>query len=295
MRPRASSALAASPRKKTTSTLPLGGSSIFVRSAAQGSRPAPTFFDSGCGAGERGGIGERAVAPDELATIAGPVGLSAAEIGESDARSEAHAPGIAGEDRPRDGVELRGNKRQRGRTRRAENPFDIGRHAEPARPARLIGQHEARNLDRSVDRRVLHEIGRDLVRDMLESAVSASVAGHVCRRGVSDGKRRRTPQVAAVVVSEIEGFAAAVADGVVRPRRDLIFTAVDRPGVAAALGSHLEAERRIGDDVDPRRGRRLARPEDRHILGPISREAAESVEEFQVGRGTPRRRAANAR
>ena len=185
---------------------------------------------------------------------------------------------------------LRRDERQRGRTRRAENPFDIGRHAEPARAARPIGQHEARNLDRSVDRHVLQQ---DRTRSRARHARIGCSRGRggpyrsPRRRG---WERRRAPQVAGVVVAQIEGFAASIADGVVRPRRDLILATVDRPGVAAALGSRLEAERRIGDDVDPRRGRRLARPEDRHILASVSREAAESVEEFEVGRARPRRR-----
>ena len=130
----------------------------------------------------------------------------------------------------------------------------------------------------------MHKIGRDLVRDMLESAVAAAVAGRVGRRRVADGRRGRAPHIARFVVAQIEGFAATVANGIVRPRGELVLATVDGPGVAAALGSRLEPECRIGDDVDPRRRRRLARSEDRHVLGAVVGKAAEPVEEFEVGR-----------
>ena len=206
-------------------------------------------------AGQRGGIGKRAVAADELAPIARPIALRPAPIDEGDTRSEAHAPRIAGEDRPGGGVEFGGDERQRSRSRRAKNPLDISGHAEPTRAARLIGQNEPRNLDQIAERHVLHKIGGDLVPDVLESAVTAAVAGRVGRRRVADGRRGRAPQVTRFVVAQIEGFAASVADGIVRPRGELVLAAVDGPGVAAALGSRLEPESRIGDDVDPRRRR----------------------------------------
>ena len=126
--------------------------------------------------------------------------------------------------------------------------------------------------------------------DMFEPAISAAMAGDISRRGVADRQRRRSPKVARVIVPQVERFARTIAHRIIRPRRDLIFAAVDRPCVAAALGSRLEAERRIGDDVDPGRRRRLARPKDRHILSSISREAAEPVEKFEIGRASPSRR-----
>ena len=134
-----------------------------------------------------------------------------------------------------------------------------------------------------VDRHVLQQVGRDLVSDMFETAISAAVAGDIGRREVADRQRCRSPKVARVVVPQVERLARTIADRIVRPRRDLIFAAVDRPCVAAALGSRVEAECGIGDDVDPRRRRRLARPQDRHIFSSVSREAAEPVEEFEVG------------
>ena len=130
--------------------------------------------------------------------------------------------------------------------------------------------------------------------DVLEAAVAPAVAGDIGRREVADRQRRRTPELARVVVPQIERLARAIGHRIVRPRRDLVLAAVDRPGVAAAFCADLEAERRIGDDVDPRRRRRLARPQDRHIFPSVSREAAEPVEEFEVGRARPSAASSNA-
>ena len=172
-----------------------------------GIEPRSDCLGERCGAGERGRVGERAVSADEFAPIASPAGLSAAQIGEGDARSEARIPAVAGEHRAGGGVDFGRNKRQGRGTRRAENPFDIGCNAEPTRPARAIGQHEARNLDRIVDRHVLQQIRCNLMRDMFEAGVSAAVAGDISRGRVANRQRRRSPEVACVIVSQVERFA----------------------------------------------------------------------------------------
>src|SRR3972149_5803482 len=122
---------------------------------------------------------------------------------------------------------------------------------------------------------------------MLEPAVSWSVAGDIGRRLVPDRHGRRTPQVARVVVAQIERLARTIGDRVVRPGGDLAFAAVDGPGVAAAFGSHLKAESGVGDDIDPGGRRRLTGAEDRYIFPSVVGEAAEPVEELEVlqGRG----------
>ena len=60
----------------------------------------------------------------------------------------------------------------------------------------------------------------------------------------------------------IEHFAWPIADRIVRPGRQLVLATVDRPGIAAAFGGDLKAERGIGDDIDPGRRRRLALAEE---------------------------------
>ena len=152
----------------------------------------------------------------------------------------------------------------------------------------ILRSCEARNLDRIVERHVLEEIDRNPVGRMLEPAVSPAVAGDVGRRVVADRQGRRAPQVASVVVAQIERLARTIGDRIVRPRGELVLAAVHGPGVAAAFGRHLKAEGGVGDDVDPGRRRRLARAEDRHIFPSVLGEAAEPVEELEVRQLTAR-------
>ena len=86
-----------------------------------------------------------------------------------------------------------------------------------------------------------------------------------------------------------------IADGIVRPRRELVLAAVGGPSVAAALGRGLEAERGIGDHIDPGRRRRLARAEYRHVFLAACRKSAETVEEFELGRTRRRERSGEPR
>ena len=89
----------------------------------------------------------------------------------------------------------------------------------------------------------------------------------------------------AIFVANVEHLARPIADGIVGPRGDLILLAVDRPRVTAALDRYLEAERGIGDDVDPRRRRPLPFAEDGYVFTSAGREAAKAIEKFEFGGG----------
>ena len=93
--PRAS---AASPSKKTISTLsPRRAARAPVRSARAGIEArADACSTAAPPPASAAGRVERAVAADELAPVAGPVGLASAEIGEGDARAKAGAPADCG-------------------------------------------------------------------------------------------------------------------------------------------------------------------------------------------------------
>ena len=243
-----------------------------VRSAPQGSRPAPTVLESGAAAGERRRALQCPVAADELPPVACPVRLAPGEIGEGDARSEGGVPWIAREHRAGVGIDLGRHERRGGRARRTQHPFHVGGHRQVPGAARGVAQRQARDLDRIVERHVLQKIGGDAVRRMLEPAVAPAMPRHIGGGVVADRQRRRAPQVAGVVVAQIEHLARTIADRIVRPGRELVLAAVDRPGVAAAFGRHLKAEVGIGDDVDPGRRRRLAGAEDRrHIPARLRR------------------------
>jgi hypothetical protein len=119
------------------------------------------------------------------------------------------------------------------------------------------------------------------VRLVLEPAVALPVTGDIDREVVADRKRGRPEEGAAVVVTHVDDLARPVADRIVGPGGDLVLATVDRPGAASALGRHLEAERRVGDDIDPWRRRPLPGAQDGDILPALLGEAAEPVEELK--------------
>src|ERR1019366_8101196 len=116
---------------------------------------------------------------------------------------------------------------------------------------------------------------------MLETAVSPTMPRHIGRVVAADRHCRWAPQVTRLLIPQIKRLAWAIADRVVGPRRKLVFAAVDRPGVAAALRGHLEAESGVGDDIDPGCRRCLAWTDCRYIFPSVFCKAAKPVEELQ--------------
>jgi hypothetical protein len=138
------------------------------------------------------------------------------------------------------------------------------------------------DLDRLVERHELGELEVDAVAVVLEPAVARPVVGDVRRFVAPDRQRGGAPQVAAVVVSDVDRLASGVGHGVIRPRRQLILAAVLRPGVAGSRFGDLEPKSLVGDDVEPRRRRRLGWPQDGHVFAPAVGEATQTVEELEV-------------
>ncbi len=126
---------------------------------------------------------------------------------------------------------------------------------------------------------------------MLEAAVSQSVSRPVGCARILNWRGCRSPQLAGFLVAQIQHLARAIRDRIVRPRRELILATVERPCETAAVGRDLEPEARIGDDIDPRSGRRLPRTQQNDVFAPVRGESSESVEEFELARRrTDRRR-----
>ena len=217
-------------------------------------------------AGECGGKIEPAVPPEEFRPVAGPALLPPAEIGEGDPRSEFGPPGVAGQHRAAIRIDLGHHIRARGAARGPQDPFHIARHRQPPMPLRLVADRQPGDLDRILEGHVLQKLERNAVGGMLEAAIALAMPGDIGRGLLADGERRRAPDIAVLLVAQIDGFARRIDDGIVRPGRELVLPAVDRPAVAAALGRDLEAEGWIGDHIDPGRGRGLAPAEDRHIF-----------------------------
>ncbi len=97
---------------------------------------------------------------------------------------------------------------------------------------------------------------RDVSLDVLERRGARAMTDGVWRRH-ADRPRRRAPELAGVLVAQVEGLRHRIAGRIVVPRGEAEEEAVGGPGeTAAALGDH-EAAVRVGDDVGPRRRRHV--------------------------------------
>ena len=110
------------------------------------------------------------------------------------------------------------------------------------------------------------------------------MARRIGGRFVPDRQRRGAPEMSSLLIPKIESLARLISDWIVGPRRQLMLAAVHGPGVTAAFRGHQETEGRIGDHVDPRHWRRLARAEDRHVVAAALGEATEAIEELHARR-----------
>ena len=118
---------------------------------------------------------------------------------------------------------------------------------------------------------------------MLKSAIALSVANQIARIVDPDRQCCRTPQFVRLIVTQIKDFPGRVADRIVRPGRQLVFTAITTPGAAAAGLRDHKAELGISDDIDPGGWCPLAAVEHNHVFASVIGKSAESVEEFERG------------
>src|SRR6266542_4166221 len=123
------------------------------------------------------------------------------------------------------------------------------------------------------------------MRNMLEAAIPLPMAGGKSLARIADGQRGGTPYLAGLLIAHVDGFAGRIADWIVRPRRELVHPAIDRPRVAGARLGDLKAEGRIRDDIDPGGRRVLSRLETRHVLSPAGGKASQAIEDFKLGWG----------
>ena len=129
-------------QQNTTSARAPGRSSIDVLQRAARVEPGADMSRERPRTLEGRGVIERAVAPDELRAVGRAGRLAPAQVGERDPAAELRMPRVAGEQRARPGVDL-GDDVGRGRgARRAEDPLDVRRHAQPAQPARAVLERE---------------------------------------------------------------------------------------------------------------------------------------------------------
>ena len=112
----------------------------------------------------------------------------------------------------------------------SQHPFHIPGRGEPARSARFVPHLQHRKLDRCIQRHVHPQLRADPVLRMLEDAVAESVAADVRGRPAARQRRGR-PEVTALFVTEVQGFSARIAHGIVVPGREAEFVGILAPGV----------------------------------------------------------------
>src|SRR5687768_1678252 len=81
---------------------------------------------------------------------------------------------------------------------------------------------------------------------------------HGIRPATAGGERRGRPELPGLLVAQKNRFTGWIADGIVSPGREPVLVAAASPRVAGAAFRSGESERRMGDDVRPRNGRKRA-------------------------------------
>ena len=238
---------------------------------------------------QRGRARQQAVAPDEFGAVAADAAHRLAGVEKRHPLGELRVIRIAREHSAAAGVDFGDHVHERFRAQVTEHPFHIAGGREPARAPRRVAQLDHRVLDRRVRRDVDPHLRFDAPLGVLEHAVAEAMAGDI-RRHPARGQRQRRPDVPAVLVTQVKGFAAGVADRIVVPRREAEFVRVLAPGVGRAALRDDRAESRVGQHVDPRRRGDVGRIGGDHILAPVGGEATEAVEENQIRARRRRRR-----
>src|SRR3984893_1527115 len=141
---------------------------------------------------------------------------------------------------------------------------------------------QAGDFDWIVRRYVLEQIQLHTERRVFEPAVSLAVPRTIEGVRVPDRQSRRSPQLAGLLIAQIQCFTRSIGDRVIRPGRELILATVSGPGIPAAFCGHLEAKVRIGDDVDPRGRSRLARSQEGQVFLSAGGKAPKAIEKFEV-------------
>ena len=200
------------------------------------------------------------VAADELGAVAGEAALDSKcviDVEEADPVAVVVAVRVACVQRAAFERHVGEHMRRRLGAHVAEHPFDIAGHAQAARPPRAVAQTQHGELHCRIERDEDPQLGVDAVGLVFEEAVSKAMAGgeRVVTRA---GQRGRRPELAALLVAQVDGLAAAVADRVVVPGREAQLVGVLAPGVGAAGFRDHAAEARVGKHVGPRRRRLLA-------------------------------------
>ncbi len=263
--------------------LALGAGSQAQRHLNRRARIQPGAEASGQAfAAQRLRIGHVAVAAEELATVAAAAARVRVHVEERGARGELGVVGIVRQQCTVRAVLLGDHVHLRLHPQIAQHPFHIaGRRQAPA-AAGQVAQLQHRELHRLMQRHVHPQLAGDAVLHVLVDAVAEAMAGAVVALAAARQRLRR-PYPPAVLVAQVERFAAGVADRVVVPRRQAELVRVLEPGVAGGTFAEHRAQLRIGQHVGPRRrGRRTLAQRDQ-VFATVGSKGAGTVVEQHLG------------
>ena len=163
---------------------------------------------------ERGRVGERAVAPQELGAAAGEAASGLAHLGEQYPAGRPARVCVASEERSGIWILLCDYVHEVGVTPLAQHQLPVGRERQAPGAAGAVGQLDHHELHRRVHGDVGGELRRDprflVLEDAVAEPVPADVAGLA---GSRQGSGR--PEGAGLLIAQIERFTAGVAHRVV--------------------------------------------------------------------------------
>ena len=130
---------------------------------------------------------------EEFLPVAGPRRLPPGKIRKCDLAPEFEIPGIASKHRSGSFIHVGDDEWRGAEPGCSKRPFDVGRDGEPPPSPGMVGDLQARDLDRILDRDILCEFELNAIRGVLESAVALAVPSAIRRAGLANGKGRRAP------------------------------------------------------------------------------------------------------
>ena len=197
--------------------------------------------------------------------------------GERNQLAELTAARVMREDRLALAVELGDDGRRGLRGQHAEHQVCVRENRQVSRAAAGVAQREPRDLHRVMARDECQNLVLEPVGDVPPAAVADAMA-RLARLRVLRRSGKRQPEAASRFVPDVQRLAVRIDHRIVRPRRQAVLAAVRAPGVARPALAREESAPLVGDDVDPRHGRRAGDD----VLRPVVAEAAVAVVQLQA-------------
>ena len=221
---------------------------------------------------------EGSVSAEEFGAIAGHHAGGLLDIDESDAAGKVGVIGIAREEGAAAGIDFRHEMREAFVAEFAENPFPVAGGGKFSGAAGNVFNFELGEFDRRIESHKNGQLCFNAVFDVLEYGVAEAVANDV-GRFAAGRERSGRPEIAALLVANIERLGGGVSNGIVMPGGEPQFVAILGPGVGASAFGNDRSKLRIGEHVDPGQRGGLPGLERNHIFPAVGGKSAQPVVE----------------